>query len=93
MKHFVSIVLVMFSCVLFDSNRFRKRRSIDSAIRIEIELSDKKQKRRKRKRKYKNRKYKEKKRFRNKGYALKGSHSKDSRYSSQRKLRRMFRND
>ena len=93
MKHFISIILVMFSYVLFDSNRFRQRRSIDSANRIEIELSDRKQKLRKRKKKYKNKKYKKRKLFKNKAYALKGAHSKDSRYSSQRKLRRMFRND
>ncbi len=57
-----------------------------------FEKEDHREKRKKKRRHYRRGKFKKRQRFRQKHFALKGSHSKDHRYSHQKKIRRMHTN-
>jgi len=73
---------------------FRKTRTGNHSFTgISLELTDRKEKQKRKARKYKNKKYQKRKKYRIKKYSLKGSKAKDHRYSNQKTLRRMFRND
>ncbi|MFG1483783.1 hypothetical protein ABMA79_04225 [Halobacteriovorax sp. HFRX-2_2] len=72
--------------------RFDTRRKNTESISTEYDLAERKQKLRKKTRRYKKGKRKRKQNYHQKHFALKGSHSKDSRYSNGNKLRRMFIN-
>lgn len=65
-----------------------------SGSRIErlYEARKKREQERKKNRLYDKRKWKEKKKYHEQHYKLKGTNSKDARYSNQQKIRRMFRN-
>ncbi len=93
MRSFVILLAGIFSFVSFDLWLFRKRYlRYDSSNSISIELTDHREKRKKRKRKFKNTKYKKVIDYRQKSYQIKGTNSKDKRFSNQRLLRRMYRN-
>lgn len=63
----------------------------ESRIERLYESRKKREQERKKTRLYDKRKWKEKKKYREKHYKLKGTRSKDARYSDQQKIRRMFR--
>ncbi len=92
MKELIALSLSVFSFILIDLNLLRRTRNIQqSFISISDELEDHKSKTRRQRRLYKNKKYKKRKIFKNKVFKLKGTNSKDPRYSNQKKLRRMYR--
>lgn len=64
----------------------------ESQIERLYEARKKREQERKKTKLYDKRKWKERKKYREKHYKLKGTRSKDHRYSDQQKLRRMFRN-
>lgn len=90
----VSILTIfLFSYVLYDSSILRRYSSVTGSSFIKLELNHQDEKNKKKEKRYKNRKYIKKTRFTNKRkYKFSGTGSKDSRYSNQRKLRRMYRN-
>jgi hypothetical protein len=93
MKLFSTALAVLFSYVLIDLNLFRKRNnSRYTAQSVSLEKDIYRKKHKKLKRGYKNRKYKRKRKYIEKTYKYKNSRPLDSRFSNQRKLRRMFRN-
>ena len=93
MKSLVIIVTGLFSFFLFDISLFRRqRREIVVHATIEIELSNHKEKLRRTQRKYKNRKYKKRESFPTKRFKYSKTTPKDSRFSNQKSLRRMYRN-
>lgn len=92
MKKAVAIFALMFSYVLVDLNS-TKLRSKNNTLKIIITDEDRKNKLKRKRRKYKNKKYQKRARFRQKKYKFKGSVPKDKRFSNQRALRRMYRND
>ncbi|MFG1504548.1 hypothetical protein [Halobacteriovorax sp. ZH5_bin.2] len=71
---------------------FKTQSKNTESISTEYDLAERKQRLRKKTRLYKKGKRRRKEKFRQKHFALKGSHSKDSRYSNGNKLRRMFIN-
>lgn len=79
-------LLVAFSRTLKNINLER------STVTDAIERSFLREKKRHTKRKYKNRKFKKRRAYKERFHSLRGSHSKDHRYSNQRTLRRMFTN-
>ena len=90
MRSFVIITVGLLSFFSIDLNLFRRReRGYSNNTGTSIEATDKKEKHKQKKRKNQNRKYKRKQYYRQKHYSLKGSHSKDSRYSNQKDIRRM----
>lgn len=84
----------IFALFIFFFPLFIKTYSRKKIILISdyIEFSVNKEKLKRKTKKYKNKKFKKRKYYKPKYYALKGSHSKDSRYSNQQMLRRMYRN-
>ncbi|EPZ51063.1 hypothetical protein M902_2631 [Bacteriovorax sp. BAL6_X] len=72
--------------------RFDTRRKNKENISTEYDLAARKQKLKKKTRLYKKGKRRQKENFRQKHFAIKGTNSKDSRYSNGNRLRRMFIN-
>lgn len=64
----------------------------ESQIERLYEVRKKREQERKKTRAYDKSKWKKRKKYREQHYKLKGTNSKDSRYSNQQKLRRMYRN-
>lgn len=94
MRSLVILLAGLFSFFYIDLRLLRKTRvGNNSSTVISVELADRKEKLKKKTRKYKNKKYQKKKKYREKSYSLKGAKAKDHRYSNQKTLRRMFRND
>lgn len=92
MKILIAMLMALPGFILFDLNLFRRKIRTISITSIESEYENKKEKLKRIKRSYVKGKYKKKGIFREKNYKFKSSRAKDARYSSQRKLRRMFRN-
>ena len=94
MRSLVILFAGVFSFFYINLRLFRRTSRGDfSPAATSIEITDQKEKLKPKKRKYKNKKYKKKKDYQQKSYRLKGSYAKDKRYSNQRLLRRMYRND
>lgn len=93
MRRPVTLLVAVFSFFLFDPRLFRRRQSLFSEREgISASLDYKKALKKRLERRYKNKKFKKRKKYIEKTYRLKGSQSKDSRYSNQRSLRRMYQN-
>lgn len=93
MRSILILILMGLSPVMIDINLFRKRATRKGSNQnIEYEDSEKRQKLKKNIKRYKNKKFKRKKIYKKKHYKFKGSYAKDSRYSNQKSLRRMYRN-
>ncbi len=90
MRYFYALIWAFLCGSPVDLYIQRRYSNIDSPVSIERLWED--QKRKRLKKKYKNRKYMKRRPYRLKHYSIKGQHSKDSRYSNQRTLRRMYRN-
>lgn len=90
MRSLVILFAGVFSFFYIDLKLFRRNQhcSFDTES-ISFEIPDRKEKLKQKKRKYKNRKYKKRKFFQQKHYKLRGTNSKDSRYSNQKDIRRM----
>jgi len=94
MRSLVILFAGLFSFFYIDLRLFRNTRvGNHSSTLISTELADRKEKQKRKARKYKNKKYQKRKKYRLKSYSLKGTKAKDHRYSNQKTLRRMFRND
>jgi len=86
------LIVGLLSFYFLEFNQYRSTDQPSSSEVVELFWEKKKQKEKKKSRHYDNRKWKKKKRFKEKSISLKGTHSKDRRYSNQKLLRRMFRN-
>ncbi len=94
MKSLVILLSGILSFFCVDLQLFRRgSRDIYFGESISIEISDQREKRKRKTRKYKNKKYKKTKKYSQKQYKFQGTKAKDLRYSNQRLLRRMYRND
>lgn len=82
------IFLIMSSLYIKNQKTFELGQ--DQVIERSFEETQRKEKRKQRL--YQTRKWTKKKTYRQKNFSLKGTNSKDNRYSNQRKIRRMFRN-
>jgi hypothetical protein len=93
MKSLVIILTGLFSFFLFDPqiNR-RQRRGVTSTAFIEVSLFEQKERTKRIQRKYKNKKYKTRKLYPEKRFKYRHTRPKDSRFSNQKSLRRMYRN-
>jgi predicted membrane metal-binding protein len=90
MRSLVILVAGVFSFFYIDLRRFRKSYlNVSEDTAISIELSQKSEKLKRKQRQYKNKKYKKRRSYQQKHYKLKGTKSKDSRYSNQKDIRRM----
>lgn len=90
MRSIATFLAGIFSFVYIDLNLFRKTsQGILLKETVSLEYSKTKEKLKRKQRRYKNKKYKRRKFYQQKHYKLKGTHSKDSRYSNQRDIRRM----
>lgn len=86
------IIIGLLSFYYIEVRTIARRSGLTTPESIERIFEKKKQKEKRKERPYDNSKWKKRKAFREKTFALKGSHSKDRRFSNQRSLRRMFRN-
>lgn len=94
MKKLGLILTSLFYFFLFDLTLFRRhRRDAAQSISTELEISDQKEKLKKAKRRYQNKKYKRRKFFAPQRFKYIESKPKDARYTNQKTLRRMYRND
>ena len=88
MKKRIIVFVGLFSFFYVDIT-FNKRSYFDHRNTAPIEFSNEKEKLKRKKRKYKNTKYTRRRDYRHKSFKLRGTHSKDSRYSNQKDIRRM----
>ncbi|MBK23090.1 MAG: hypothetical protein CME70_03700 [Halobacteriovorax sp.] len=94
MRSLAILAAGIFSFFYIDLRHLRKSPSVDSTDEeISFDLTDRKKKLKQKRRKYKNRKFKKRKSYGQKSLYAKNSRPRDSRYSNQKSLRRMFRND
>ncbi len=94
MKSLVILITGLIGFFSFDLNAFRRsRREGHAPVRVEIELTDQKEKLKRTQRRYKNQKFKKRKNYVNRRFKYQDTRPKDARYGNQRTLRRMYRND
>ena len=87
------LIIGILSFYAFEVRRASLKEAHDPFTeQIERSYEDQKKREKKKEKTYDNSKWKKKRSFIDKSYKLRGSHSKDARYSNQRKLRRMYRN-
>ncbi len=92
MRLFPTILMVLFSYIHFDTDRFKNKSTTQTPVETFRELGKNKEKLRRQKRKYDNLKYKRRQSYQLKRLKFSSSKSKDVRFSNQQKLRRMYRN-
>ncbi|MFG1499194.1 hypothetical protein ABMA70_03220 [Halobacteriovorax sp. XZX-3] len=91
MRSYLLLFYLGLGLPAFEVRFLARRKSIEN-VSTEYDLAERKQKLKKKTRLYKKGKRRNKQHYRQKHFALKGSHSKDARYSNGNKLRRMFIN-
>lgn len=90
MRLLVILIAGTFSFFTVDLRLFRKScTDVYQEDSISMELLERKEKLKRKQKKYKNNKYKKRRKYQQKHYKLKGTHTKDKRYSNQKDIRRM----
>ncbi len=92
MTKFITLLVILFSYVIFDLNLFRRKIKYYSVIEEQNDVFSDRRKNVYRKKKYNNKKHKRRTFYKRKQFKIKGSNPKSNRFSNQRMLRRMYRN-